>query len=827
MKSFKLALRFLKRDARSGELTLLVVALIVAVASATTISLFADRLQRTLTLQAAEFLAGDLVISSNAPIDNQWLEQADALGLLHSETTEFASVLLENEQMLLASIKAVSAAYPLRGFMKTQTEDSDGEVDMYQGPEPGAAWVAKRVLSALNVNLGDTLTVGEKPLRIERVLSYEPDKRGNFYSFSPRVMINATDLQATGVIQPGSHVHYFYQFAGEESSVSVFKHKIKPLLTPSQHILDIHEDRPELGSALRRAERYLGLSSIVVIVIAGVSIAMAAGRYTERHFNTTALLRCLGCRQAEIVWLYLVQFLLLGVLASSAGCLLGWLGQQGLFYLLRSLLPLELANPSLLATFLGFANGIVILFGFALPPLLRLRGVSPLRVLRRELEPLTAKAWLVYGLAISVVTALVWRYSNDWKMTASIIGIGALILMLLIGLIAGLLHMSAKWLPRLSLSWRFGLRGIMHNRRVSVSQILAFGVTLAAISLSFNVRNELIEQWRQQLPEHTPNHFILNIVPEQLQAFSQSLQQNGIVSSRFYPIVRGRLVSVNDDPVQHRASKDSQGEAATQRELSLTWSQTLPEDNDITAGAEWRGDEPGWVSVEQKLAQSLGIEIGDDLLFTVGSEEVRVKVASFRSLQWDTMKPNFYMIFSAGTLSGFPTTYLTSFYLPDNQKKVLNDLVKAYPAITVFEVDQIIKQFKMILKQLTQAINLLLYFALAAGFLVLFAAVYATLDNRIYEGALMRSLGARQLWLRKTQIIEFCLLGGLAGLVAAFLAQVILYVLYSWVMHMPFRLSLWIWLALPATGALLVGLAGYWGVRETVKRSPMLVLRRF
>lgn len=827
MNRFKLALRFLKRDGRSGELTLLVLALIIAVASATTISLFADRLQRTLTLQAAEFLAGDLVITGPAPIEASWLEQAESQGLAWSRTTEFGSVLLENEQMLLASIKAVSQAYPLRGFLKIQEGDAAKEIKLYQGPEPGSAWVAKRVLSALNLSLGDTLTVGEKPLRVSNVLSYEPDKRGDFYSFSPRVMINQADLQATGVIQPGSHVHYFYQFVGDESKLMAFKRKIKPLLNPSQRILDIHEDRPEMGAALRRAERYLGLSSIVVILIAGVSIAMAAGRYTERHFNMTALLRCLGCRQGEIVRLYVYQFLVLGMLASATGCLLGWLGQLGLFYMLKSLLPLQLANPSLLAVLFGFVAGIVILFGFALPPLLRLRQVSPLRVLRRELEPLSTKAWLIYGLAISVITVLVWRYSNDWKMTASIIGSGMLILLLLVMLITGLLRFSARWLPHLNVTWRFGVKGVIRNSRASVSQILAFSITLAAMTLSFNVRSDLIEQWQQQLPEHAPNHFVLNILPEQLQAFAQDLQKNGIVSSQFYPIVRGRLVEINDQAVQKRVSKDSQGDAAIRRDLSLTWAQIIPEDNAITSGDAWHSNESGWVSVEQKLAENLGIEVGDILRFTVGSAQFSAKVANIRSLHWDTMKPNFYMIFSPGTLANFPATYLTSFYLPDAQKSFLNLLVKTYPAITVLEVDQILKQFKTILKQLTQAINLLLYFGLAAGFLVLFAAVYATLDNRIYEGALMRTLGARRSWLRKTQLIEFCLLGVFAGALAALIAQAILYVLYRWVMQMPFHPSVWIWFLLPMIGAFLVGLAGYWGVREVVRQSPMLVLRRF
>jgi len=826
MKRFKLALKLLKRDGRSGELTLLVLALVIAVASSTTISLFADRLQRTLTLQAAEFLAGDLVVSSPAPIEPNWLEQAAALALVASRTTEFGSVLLENEQMLLASIKAVSAGYPLRGFLKTLEGDAADEAILQQGPPPGEAWVENRVLSALHLKLGDSVTVGEKPLRLTKVLSYEPDKRGDFYSFSPRVMISQADLLATGVVQPGSRVQYFYQFTGTEQQLAAFKQWLKPQLNPSQRLMDVHDDRPELGSALKRAERYLGLSSIVVVLIAGVAIAMAAGRYTERHFNAAALLRCLGCRQAEIVRLYVYQFLLLGLLASAAGCLLGWLGQLGLFYLLQSLLPAQLANPGWLAVCFGFITGMAILLGFALPPLLRLHRVPALRVLRRELEPLPTKAWLIYGLAILLMTLLIGRYSNDWLMTASVLGSGMLTLLVLTLLIMGLLRWLRGWLPRLSVGWRLGMQGILRNRGASIGQILAFSITLAAMSLSFSVRSDLIEQWRRQLPEQAPNHFALNIIPEQLAAFERDLQQAGILSSRFYPIVRGRLVAINDEAVQVRVSKESRGEAATQRDLSLTWTEMLPEDNAITAGEGWPSKQAGWVSVEQKLAENLKIAVGDRLLFTIGSAQVSAKVANIRSLQWDTMKPNFYMIFSPGTLDGFPATYLTSFYLPDGQKNLLNQLIKTYPAVTVLEVDQILKQFKLILSQLTQAINIVLYLALLAGFLVLFAAVHATLDGRIHEGAVMRTLGAKRAWLRKIHLIEFGILGAISGILAAVLVQTILYVLYKWVMHIAFEPSLLIWALLPVIGAFSVGLAGYWGVRQVVRLSPMRVLRR-
>ncbi len=826
MRRFQLALKLLWRDGRSGELTLLVLALLIAVASSTTISLFADRLQRTMTLQAAEFLAGDLVIASAVPIEPAWQAKATKLGLSQSQTTEFTSVLLENEQMLLASIKAVSNGYPLRGTLKVLEADDAPEMTIDRGPEPGKAWVERRVLSALNLQIGDQVTVGEKPLIISKILIYEPDKRGDFYSFSPRVLINHADLQATGVIQPGSHVHYFLQCIGTEPALVAFKDELKPQLNPSQRIMDTHDDRPELGAALQRAERYLGLSSIVVILIAGVAIAMATGRYTERHFNATALLRCLGCRQREIVWLYGCQFIVLGFLASALGCVLGWLGQEGLFYWLRPLLPRELANPATWAVVLGFLTGMAILLGFALPPLLRLRRVSPLRVLRRELEPVPVRGWLIYALAILLVAALIWRYSNDWQMTASIVGVGSLVLLALGLLIHGLLKLSGKLLPRLSLTWRFGLQGIIRNSRASVSHVLAFSITLAAMVLSFAVRGNLIEDWRQQLPEHAPNHFALNIFPDRVEAFRQDLSAAQIVGNAFYPVVKGRLVAVNAQPVRKRVSKDSQGDSATQRELSLTWGENLPEDNVITDGQAWPSDQPGWVSVEKKLADNLNVRVGDQLSFTVGSAQLTAIVANLRSLRWETMKPNFYMIFSPGTLDSFPTTYMTSFYLAGEQKPQLNALIRKYPATTILEVDQILQQFKTVLAQLTQAIDLLLYFALLAGFTVLFATVYATLDNRIYEGALMRTLGAKRFWLRKTHLIEFGLLGALAGVLAVVISQIILYVLYSRVMQSEFHPDVWIWVYLPAISTVAVGLAGYWGVRNVVRQSPMQVLRR-
>jgi putative ABC transport system permease protein len=825
VKSLNLAFRLLWRDGRAGELTILFLALLIAVTSSTAITLFSDRLERTMTDQTAEFLAADLVISSHTTIPEKLLGKASQLQLSQAQTAEFSSVLMEHDELLLAGIKAVSANYPLRGFLKTTTSDYSSETIEHTGPKPGHAWVEKRVLSALKLNLGDPVTVGEKKLVISKLITYEPDKQGDLYSLSPRVMINSQDLKATGVVQPGSHVHYFFQFSGEASQLSEFKRWVKPQLNLAQRIMDIHEDRPELGSALNRAERYLGLSSIVVIVISGVAIAMATRRYSERHLDTTAIMRCLGSKQNDVLWLFVSQFMILGLITSALGCGLGWVAQEVLFGLLKNLLPPSVAEPGWLSIFFGIGTGMTILIGFALPPLLRLKRVSPSRVLRRDLEPLPVSAWLTYILAGGIVSALIWRYAQDFNLTFTIFG-AALVLLLVLGLLVSLaLTLLRRALSVMGLNWRFGIQGLLRNRAATISQILAFTLTLTAMALSYTVSRDLIDNWQKQLPEHAPNHFALNIFPEQLTELQNDFSNNGIEGSRFYPVIRGRLTKINGEPVQKVVSKDSQGENATHRELSLTWTEQLPEDNKIVAGTWWSVDKKGQVSVEQNLAESLKIKLGDTLLFVVGGQQLTAVVTSLRSLQWDNMKPNFYMIFSPGTLESFPGTFLTSFYLSEGKKNYLNQLVKNYPAMTILEVGLILQQFKSILSQLTQALTYLLYFALMAGFTVLFSAIYSTLDHRIYESALLRTFGANRWLLTSTHIIEFGVLGLISGLLSVLISEALLYCLYSNALHMDYSPTWYLWFALPLIGLLSVGLAGCWGVRHVTNTPPLQVLR--
>ncbi|NOQ63713.1 MAG: FtsX-like permease family protein, partial [Methyloprofundus sp.] len=542
MNQLRLALRFLRRDSRSGELTLLMLALIIAVASSTAISLFADRMQRTMNYQAAEFLAADMVLSSPEPIAGTTLQQAKSLDLKRSQSTEFSSMLMENDEFLLAGVKAVTDHYPLYGYLKVRQNNYSEEQTVYHGPKQGEAWVEARILSALQMQLGDSLRVGEATLLISHILTYEPDKRGDLYSLSPRVMINAQDLAATQIIQPGSHVHRFFQFAGTEAHILQFKRWLEPQLGVSQRIMDVYEDRPKLGSALEKAERYLGLSSIVVILIAGVAIAMATRRYTERHFNSAAILRCLGYQQNQVLGLFLWQFLLIGFVASSIGCALGWLSQEYLFYILRDLLPSKVANPSVIAVLFGMIMGLVVLFGFALPPLLRLKQVPPLRILRRDLVPLPTSAWLVYGFAITLLFVLIIQYTDDLKLTLTILGACAVSLLVMAGLVYLILSASHYLLAHVNLTWRFGLQGLSKNKHTNIVQILAFSMTLQAIILSFTVRSDLINDWQQQLPTKAPNHFALNVFAEQKEALNQQLAGQGITTNQMYPVVRGRLV---------------------------------------------------------------------------------------------------------------------------------------------------------------------------------------------------------------------------------------------------------------------------------------------
>ncbi|WP_313285539.1 ABC transporter permease [Stutzerimonas kunmingensis] len=823
---FALAYRQLLRDARAGELRVLFFALVIAVAASTAIGYFGARLNGAMLLRASEFLGADLVLSGSAPAAPAQIEAGTAQALAHAQVVEFSSVIATDEDLQLASVKAASNGYPLRGTLRSaaqpyQTEQPGG------APAPGEAWAEARLFAALDLEIGDSIEVGNKPLRLTRVLTYEPDRVGDFYSLTPRVLMHLDDLAATGVVQPGSRVRYRELWRGESAALAAYQQSLQSDLQAHQRIETANDSNRQIGGALGRAERYLNLASLAAILLAGVAVALSAARFAARRFDASALLRCLGLSRYDALLLYALQLGMLGLLASIAGALLGWAAQHGLFFLLRDLLAQEIPPGGIWPAAAGIATGLVALAGFALPPLAGLGRVPPLRVLRRDMLPVPPSAWLVYGTAIFALGLIMWRLSLDLKITLALLG-GGLLATLLLG---GLLLMGLKAMRRLlagaSLSWRLGLGQLLRHPLAAAGQALAFGLILLAMALIALLRGELLDTWQDQLPDNAPNHFVLNVLPAEKDAFAERIATISDHAAPLYPVVPGRLIAINGEPVRQLVSKESQGERAIRRDLSLTWAAELPKDNHIVAG-NWWGDHgdadiPG-VSVEAELAQSLQLKVGDRLSFTIGGLTREASVTSLREVNWDSFQPNFYMIFEPDTLQGMPATYMTSFHLPPGKERELVELARAFPSVTLLQVEALLAQLRSILAQVSLAVEYVLLFVLAAGLAVLFAGLQATLDERIRQGALLRALGAERGLLLRARRAEFGLLGAASGLLAALGCELVSALLYHYAFDLRWQPHPWL-LVLPLIGALLVGGAGLIGTRRALNASPLTVLR--
>jgi putative ABC transport system permease protein len=823
---FALAYRQLLRDARAGELRVLFFALVVAVAASTAIGYFGARLNDAMLLRASEFLGADMVLSGSAPASQEQIDDGKQLGLDHAQVVEFSSVIATDQDLQLASVKAASSSYPLRGTLRSAAQPYEAE-QPGPGPAPGEAWAEARLFAALDLQIGDSIEVGSKLLRLTRVLTYEPDRVGDFYSLTPRVLMHLDDLAATGVVQPGSRVRYRELWRGETATLTAYQQSIQAGLQAHQRIETANDSNRQIGGALGRAERYLNLASLAAILLAGVAVALSAARFAARRFDASALLRCLGLSRHDTLLLYTLQLAMLGLLASLAGALLGWAAQHGLFFLLRDLLAQEIPPGGVWPAAAGIATGLVALAGFALPPLAALGRVPPLRVLRRDMLPVPPSAWLVYGTAIFALGLIMWRLSLDLKITLALLG-GGLLATLLLG---GLLLLGLKGMRRLlagaSLSWRLGLGQLLRHPLAAAGQALAFGLILLAMALIALLRGELLDTWQDQLPDNAPNHFVLNVLPAEKDAFAERIAALSSHAAPLYPVVPGRLISINGEPVRQLVSKESQGERAIRRDLSLTWAADLPKDNYLVAGQWWTEQEatdvPG-VSVEAELAESLQLKLGDRLSFTIGGLTREASVTSLREVNWDSFQPNFYMIFEPDTLEGMPATYMTSFHLPPGKERELVELARAFPSVTLLQVEALLAQLRSILAQVSLAVEYVLLFVLAAGLAVLFAGLQATLDERIRQGALLRALGAERRLLLRARRAEFGLLGAASGLLAALGCELVSALLYHYAFDLRWQPHPWL-LVLPLIGALLVGGAGLIGTRRALNASPLTVLR--
>ena len=824
MRLLQLALVQLKRDWRAGELRLLGLALIIAVAGLTSVDFFTDRVKRLTEVQATELLAADLVIGAAQPFAPEFIEQAQALGLNSALTVSFRSVVVHGEQLELSEVKAVQAGYPLRGQLQVADELFAREYQTTITPAPGTVWLDSRLLQALEVTVGAQVKLGATTLVVDKVLTYEPDRGGDMFNIAPRLLLSLTDLEATALIAPGSRATYRLLLAGDNAALREFRTLTEQYA--AYEIRGIRDARPELRSALERAEQLLGLAVLVSIALAGLAIALAAQRYAIRHYDSCALMRCFGATPGLVVRIHVMQMLLIALVCGAIGCALGYLGQTGLVILLQGLVNRPLPPPAAAPLVGGLAAAVLTTLGFALPQILRLKNISAMRVLRRDLTPLPLHNFGVYLMATGCLLLLALWLSGREQLF--LYGCVALALTALSAWLTATLVICCldKWRGRLGAATRFGLSNIVRRGRLSAVQILAISLGVMLLTLLALLRTDLLANWRERLPATTPNYFLINIQPQEVDAVRQFLQARTGLSALAHPLVRARLLSINGKAVNPDDYQDERAQRFLRRTFNLSVAETLQNDNRLEQGEWWDSASEGLFSFEQDFAATLDISLGDRLEFRIAGARVAGTVANTRRVDWDTFNVNFFVLASPATLAGYPTTYITSFHLPREHKPALNELIKNWPSITVFDVDTIVRQVRLVMEQVVRAVEFIAGFTLLAGIVVLLAALQTTHDERRRETALLTTLGARRSQILTGLFTEFAVLGLSAGLVAALNATVAEYLLAAYVFRMDFSFSPLVWLVTPLLCTAITIGAGLAGTRKALSTPPMLTLRQ-
>ncbi|MBS1188976.1 MAG: putative ABC-type transport system involved in lysophospholipase biosynthesis, permease component [Rhodocyclaceae bacterium] len=824
---FAMAWRLLGREFRSGELRLLFLALVVAVAATTAVSFFADRIRQGLERESHQLLGADLLLIADHPWSADIIREAAAQGLRRAETRLFPSMVLANGQAQLADVKAVSPDYPLRGTLHTAPSLGVPGVPASGGPARGAVWLDERLTTALGAKDGDRVSLGKTSLRVAAVLTLEPDRGINFFSVAPRLMMNLEDLPATGLLQVGSRVSYRLLVTGEPAAVEDFRSWIAPRLGRGERIEDARNARPEIRTALERAQKFLGLATLLTVVLAAVAVALAARRYMQRHLDACAVMRCLGATQDGLVRLHVGLFVMLSVLAAGIGCLAGYAAHFGLHAWLASLLATPLPAPSWLPVGQGGAVAAVLLFGFALPPLFQLRRVPTLRVLRRELGPPQPTFLGGYGLGLGFLVALMYWMAGDIRLGTYAVGGFALALLVFVLAARGAVRSLGAIRGAGRFGWRQGLANLERHAWASTVQIVALALGIMAMLLLTVTRTELLAAWQRSTPPDAPNRFVINIQPDQVDAVGRVLAAGG-VAAELAPMVRGRLVSIDGRPVSAADySEDEQAQRLIEREFNLSWRAGLPTGNRVVAG-RWFGKSDagkGVASVEEGLAKTLGIRVGDRLEFVIGGQPSTVEVVGLRKLDWDSMRVNFFVLTPPGVLEGFPASYITSFHLPAGSADLTHRLVARFPNLTVIDVAAILRQLQAIMAQVASAVQFVFLFTLAAGAIVLYAALVTAFDERRYELSIMRALGARRAQLRQALFTELAMVGALAGLIAAVGASVVGEVVARKAFQLDIPFDPWVLPLATAASALLSVAVGWLGMTRLLRAPPLLALR--
>ena len=829
MRIFRLSLLGLLRDWRAGELRVLGLALVIAVASTTAVGFFTDRIGLLMERQASALLGADLAVVSSDPISLGFASNARGLGLKTAETVTFPSVVLAGGKTELLEVKSVSAGYPLRGVLRVAQLPYGKELATRTIPAPGTVWLGPRALTRLGLRIGDKIKLGSSVLTIAEVLAYEPDRGGDLFGIAPRLLMNLQDMPATALIGPGSRVTYRLLIAGPAPILAKFRQWVDRRLEPGERLEDVRDARPQLREALDRAQKFLGLAALVSVLLAGVAIATATRRYAARHLDGTAVMRCLGATQRYVVWLHVLQMLWLGLVASLAGCAVGYFAQQVLVYLLSGLVAAPLPPPSGFPVVTGLLTGLVALLGFALPPVLRLKDVTPARVLRRDLGQLPARTWMVYVAALAVAAALMLWQTRDVRLTAYLLSATSLTLAALSAVAYALVRLLRLLRAHSGVAWRLGLAGIARRAGTSVVQMVAFGIGIMLLLLLSLVRGDLLNEWERSLPPGAPNQFVINVQPAQVALLRRFFFANGLQDAVLYPMVRGRLLAINHRPVGASSYSDIRARHLIEREFNLSWTVRPQPDNHIVAGQWWTAAQYGkpLASIEQGLAKTLRIKLGDTLEYRIADRNLSVRVVNLRKVEWDSFRVNFFVVTPPGLLNGYPATYITSFHLAADRHGLLRRLMQRFPNITIIDVQTVMAQVRSIMHRVNLSLEYVFLFTLLAGLTVLYAALQATQDERTHEVAVMRALGATTRQLTLSLMVEFTAIGLVAGLLAALGATVSGYLVARNLFHLHYHVDPRLWVAGLIGGGAGVGTFGVWGTRFVLARPPLQTLREF
>lgn len=826
MKNVVLPLRMLLRDWRAGELRVLAAALVVAVASITSVGFFADRVRQALTREAHQLLGADLVLTADHPWQEPMRSEIARRGLRVAQSSAFISMARRGEEAQLASIKAVSSAYPLRGRLRIAPALNAPDRDTGSVPAPGTVWLDERLALALAARVGDSIELGRAPFKVDAILTLEPDRGVSFFNIAPRLLMRLQDVPATGLIQSGSRVWYSLLAAGDPEAVAAFQRWAQPRLGRGESLQSIANARPEIRASLDRAEHFIGLTALLAVILAAVAISLATRRYSERHLDGYAVMRCLGATQARLFSLFAWEFGALALAACAAGCVAGYGAQLAIAWLLADLIAVNLPPPSLVPALQGLLIGVTLLLGFALPPLLTLKNVPALRVIRRDVGPPRQGALAAYGLGLATMAALLAWQAGDARLGLIVLSGFAGAFVVFSGLAYAALNLLGSLAIGAGSSWRYGLASLRRRSRTNTVQIIALALGIAAILLLSFTREDLLATWRAKLPPDAPNRFIVNIQPEQLPPLAEFFAQNGMSPPETYPMVRGRYVAINGIPVEME-SFDERGRRLAEREFNLSYLAEIPRHNRLAAG-RWfdpRDLERGAFSVEEGIARTLGWKVGDTLTWQVAGKTVAAPIVGLRKLDWDSMRVNFFVIATPALLREAPQSFVTSFHLGAGQAPFANAVARRFPNMTVIDMSAILRQAEHVMEIVIRAVQLVFLFALGAGILVLYAALLATQDERTREAAVMRALGATRARVIAAQRAEFVVLGLLAGAIAALAAAAIGFVIAREAFQFPYRVNHWIWLAGPALGLGCVAINAIAGARAALSRPPIVALR--